>query len=143
MKSQCLPACFVGCLMGVLPVAQAAAPLAARVHTATPIEHLIVIVGENISFDGLFATYRPRRGTVRNLLSEGVIRADGSPGPRFDRARQRRAVRQVHCRLDPQRTGPDASLPHQRLIGVQNRNLQLVRMSRTIGGFCGEQECQN
>ena len=33
-----------------------------RSVTATPIEHVIVIVGENQTFDGLFATYVPRSG---------------------------------------------------------------------------------
>ena len=57
--------------------------------TATPIRHVIVIVGENRSFDHLFATYRPRPGeSVLNLLSEGIVRADGTPGPNYDRAYQ-------------------------------------------------------
>src|SRR5260221_10676830 len=50
----------------------------------TPIEHLIVIVGENRTFDNLFATYQPKTGeTIANLLSRGILRADGSPGPNF------------------------------------------------------------
>src|SRR5260370_14873818 len=50
-------------------------------NTATPIKHVIVIVGENRSFDHLFATYLPRPGeTVNNLLSEGIINADGTAG---------------------------------------------------------------
>jgi phospholipase C len=57
--------------------------------TATPIKHVIIIVGENRSFDHLFATYVPNRGErVLNLLSEGIIRADGSPGPNFAKAHQ-------------------------------------------------------
>ena len=45
---------------------------------------MIVIVGENRSFDNLYGTYIPRRGeTVANLLSKGIVRADGKPGPRF------------------------------------------------------------
>ena len=49
--------------------------------TTTPIEHLIVVVGENLSFDNLFATYEPRSGSIlHNLLSEGIINRDGSPG---------------------------------------------------------------
>jgi phospholipase C len=36
--------------------------------TATPIEHLIVVVGENISFDNLFGSYQPKSGAkVHNL----------------------------------------------------------------------------
>src|SRR5260370_12242058 len=56
--------------------------LSARDATKTPIHHLIVIVGENRSFDNLFATYRPQSGQrVANLLSEGIIDANGAPGP--------------------------------------------------------------
>jgi phospholipase C len=61
----------------------------ARVRTATPIKHVIVLIGENRTFDHLFATYRPKKGqTVLNLLSQGIIEADGRPGPSFDRSRQ-------------------------------------------------------
>jgi phospholipase C len=61
-----------------------------KLPTASPIKHVIVIVGENRSFDHLFATYVPKRGDerVRNLLSEGIVKADGSPGPNFARAHQ-------------------------------------------------------
>ena len=58
----------------------------------TPIEHVIVIVGENRTFDNLFATYRPKtRQSVGNLLSRGIVRADGSPGPNFGLAEQHTA----------------------------------------------------
>jgi phospholipase C len=57
--------------------------------TATPIKHVIVIVGENRSFDHLFATYVPKQGeTVNNLLSEGIVTIDGKPGPKFSLATQ-------------------------------------------------------
>jgi len=79
------------CLAAVaMPFAQSA-PItnAAHLPTATPIKHVIVIVGENHSFDNLFGTYRPREGqSIFNLRSEGIVRADGSPGPRFGKARQ-------------------------------------------------------
>ncbi len=40
----------------------------------SPIKHVIVIIGENRSFDHVFATYKPRRRpTVDNLLSKGII----------------------------------------------------------------------
>src|ERR1019366_5853146 len=49
--------------------------------TGSPIEHVVVIVGENWSFDSLFATYVPPAGqTVSNLLSKGIITAEGTPG---------------------------------------------------------------
>jgi len=51
-------------------------------QTATPIKHVIVLIGENRSFDHSFATYKPKHGqSVSNLLSKGIILADGSPGP--------------------------------------------------------------
>ena len=60
--------------------------------TATPIEHLIVVVGENISFDKLFGTYQPKSGAkVHDLLSKGIVNRDGTPGPDFAKAVQRRA----------------------------------------------------
>src|SRR3974390_3351586 len=61
--------------------------------TKTPIKHVIVLIGENRTFDHLFATYKPKHGeSVKNLLSEGIINADGTPGPNFNRARQFQAI---------------------------------------------------
>jgi phospholipase C len=57
--------------------------------TTTPIKHVVIIVGENRTFDHVFGAYQPRSGeTVSNLLSKGIIRADGGPGPNFDLAAQ-------------------------------------------------------
>src|SRR5262249_7863372 len=56
--------------------------------TTTPIKHVIVIIGENRTFDNIYATYVPKHGTVSNLLSRGIIHADGSPGPHADLAKQ-------------------------------------------------------
>ena len=63
---------------------------AANNHTPiTPIQHVIVVVGENRSFDHLFATYQPvSTDSVNNLLSEGIIKADGSRGPNYSKAVQ-------------------------------------------------------
>jgi phospholipase C len=63
-------------------------------ETATPIKHVIVIIGENRSFDHVFATYVPKKKgeTVWNLLSEGIIKADGAPGPNFWKAEQSAAT---------------------------------------------------
>jgi phospholipase C len=55
----------------------------------SPIKHVIVIIGENRSFDHVFATYKPAGGqTVDNLLSKGIINADGTPGPHYSLAHQ-------------------------------------------------------
>jgi phospholipase C len=62
---------------------------AATAATTSPIKHVIVIIGENRSFDHVFATYQPKGGQkVWNLLSEGIIKADGAPGPNFHAAQQ-------------------------------------------------------
>jgi phospholipase C len=62
--------------------------------TASPIKHVIIIVGENRSFDHLYATYVPRnrREKVNNLLSEGIVNADGTPGPNFAKGQQYQIV---------------------------------------------------
>jgi hypothetical protein len=45
---------------------------------------VIVIIGEKRTFDVIFATYKPEPGeTVDNLLSKGIIDADGTPGPNY------------------------------------------------------------
>src|SRR5579871_4973684 len=58
--------------------------------TASPIKHLIIIIGENRSFDHVFATYKPVHSNekVLNLLSQGIVRPDGSPGPNYGAALQ-------------------------------------------------------
>lgn len=62
-------------------------------HTKSPIKHVIVLIGENRTFDHLFATYVPKsRDSVSNLLSKGIINADGTPGPHFAKAAQFQAV---------------------------------------------------
>jgi phospholipase C len=64
------------------------------IKTASPIKHVIIIVGENRSFDHLYATYVPKHKHERvlNLLSEGIINADGTPGPNFAKAHQYKIV---------------------------------------------------
>src|SRR5579872_7345030 len=58
-------------------------------NTTSPIKHVIVIIGENRTFDHIFATYKPKKGeSVNNLLSEGIITDDGSRGPNYSVAEQ-------------------------------------------------------
>jgi phospholipase C len=57
--------------------------------TRSPIKHVIVIIGENRSFDHVFATYKPLHGQkVDNLLSKNIITADGKPGVNYGLAEQ-------------------------------------------------------
>ena len=60
-----------------------------RISTTTPIKHVIVVIAENSSFDHAFGTFRPREGQhIHNLLSKGIVNADGTPGPNFNKAAQ-------------------------------------------------------
>ena len=81
-------------------------------NTTTPIKHVIIIVGENRSFDHLFATYvSPSGDSVMNLLSEGIINSDGSHGPNFRHAKQMEASDTTSYSVSPTITGPYKTLP--------------------------------
>ena len=61
--------------------------------TTSPIKHVIVIIGENRTFDHIFATYKPKGGEqIDNLLSRHIIKADGTPGKNYSAAVQDTAV---------------------------------------------------
>jgi phospholipase C len=80
--------------------------------TTTPIKHVIVIYGENRSFDHQFATYvSPTGDKVRNLLSEGIIKDDGSPGENFATGAQFQATDTSTYSISPDKTGPYKTLP--------------------------------
>jgi len=89
-------------------------------HTASPIQHVIVLIGENRTFDHLFATYVPKsHDSVKNLLSEGIINADGTPGPHFSKAAQFQAVApfktKYYISLDADDKAPYQTLPEPTL----------------------------
>jgi hypothetical protein len=66
-----------------------AAPQDQEPATKFPVKHVIIIVGENRTFDHIFATYKPKKGeSVDNLLSKGIVNKDGTPGPKFKNAWQ-------------------------------------------------------
>jgi phospholipase C len=71
--------------------------------TTSPIKHVIIIIGENRSFDHVFATYKPvnKNETVLNLLSQGIVREDGSPGPNYGAALQYHALDHDTYKLSP------------------------------------------
>jgi phospholipase C len=49
---------------------------------------VIVLIGENRTFDNIYGTYQPTNGTVANLLSKGIVNVDGSPGPHYSASTQ-------------------------------------------------------
>ncbi len=99
----------------------AATPLGTNdLNTTTPIKHVIVIYGENRSFDHLFATYSPKSGeTVNNLLSEGIVNADGTPGPNFSKAAQYQAKDTSTFAIAPTKTEPYSVLPPLNASGAE------------------------
>jgi acid phosphatase len=117
----------LACLVLAAQPTQTGAAPAPATPTTTPIRHLIVIIGENQSFDSLFATYlAPSGEPVRNLLSEGIVLSDGSPGANFSRALQRRAQPTAHYSIDPPRAAPYEHLPQPTLIGVNDVRFHAV-----------------
>lgn len=109
-----VPRVAFSCAAALWATSALAAPLpASRLPTATPIKHLIVVIGENRSFDNVFATYVPPNPTqhVWNLLSQGIVNADGSPGPNVAQARQNQATDTDVYRLSPSQTGAFPLLP--------------------------------
>jgi phospholipase C len=106
--------------------------------TATPIKHVIVIVGENRSFDHVFATYVPKKGeTVWNLLSEGIVTNTGAPGPNFQKFSQSAAKDQAPDAflLSPGKADFQGSVLPAPLVGgptdsyVKNDSLSLAKQS--------------
>ncbi|HVN28683.1 MAG TPA: alkaline phosphatase family protein, partial [Candidatus Binataceae bacterium] len=64
-----------------LPLAYANSGLSFGNHTRTPIKHVIVLIGENRTFDNVYGTYAPKKHQqVENLLSEKIVTASGAPG---------------------------------------------------------------
>lgn len=106
--------------------------------TSSPIKHVIVIIGENRSFDHVFATYVPKKGEkVWNLLSEGIVKADGTPGPNFSKAEQSAAYNEAPdaFTLSPAKTTFQGDVLPAPLVGgpqdsyVKNDDLTLARQS--------------
>ena len=90
-------------------------------HTTSPIKHVIVIIGENRSFDHVFATYEPKGGeTVNNLLSEGIIKEDGTPGKNYAAAVQSSATDAGTYALSPGGKAAYTNLPAPLTGGPSN-----------------------
>lgn len=102
-------------------------------HTTTPIKHVIIIIGENRTFDHVFATYRPRHGQfVWNLLSERIVNADGTPGPNYDLSTQDQAVVTGKYESAPQDKAPYTHIPPVAVGGPTTAPFSTVAAARQI-----------
>jgi len=107
--------------------------------TLTPIKHLIVLVGENHSFDNVFATYQPKRGQpIWHLLFRGIVNADGSPGPNAAQAIQFKANTPLPSAYFMgagfTKTAYSPSLPNPQLSNAPNHAISLAELiSNPIG----------
>lgn len=91
----------------------------AQTATTTPIEHVIVLVGENRTFDNLYGVYQPKKKqTISNLWSKGIVKADGSPGPNYHLAAQKTAENFTTYTPTPTVKTPYASLPQPYAAGA-------------------------
>jgi phospholipase C len=78
--------------------------------TTSPIKHVVVIIGENRTFDHVFATYKPKGNQkVSNLLSKGIVNEDGTPGPNYSKAIQYTAV---DSQPSPYQISPGSKTPY-------------------------------
>ena len=61
-----------------------------KLKTASPIKHVIILIGENRGLDHTFGVYKPKgkKQTISNILSKGIVNEDGTPGPNFAQAQQ-------------------------------------------------------
>jgi phospholipase C len=102
--------------VAALPPAAKAAPGESNANdgnTTTPIKHVIVIIGENRTFDHLFATYKPVNSgeSVLNLRSEGVVKDDGTPGPNYSSVTQNQTLITGTYQISPMTKTPYPTLP--------------------------------
>ena len=127
---------------------QAGVALAAP--TRSPIKHVIVVVGENRSFDNLFGTYTPPDSsqTVFNVLSEGIIDETGFPPGIFGgnpppKPSQNQATDTSTYQLSPTKTGLFASLPQPStgLNGLPASPCLLSSLTLALGLTMGPTTC--
>jgi phospholipase C len=104
--------------------------------TSTPIKHVIIIIGENRSFDHVFATYVPvnKQDKVLNLLSKGIVKKDGTPGPNYGDALQYKAEDYKKYQLTPFKK-PYVVLPPA-LVGGPSTPYVCQALGVTTGTSC-------
>lgn len=112
---------------------QAAKQSAEQTPTASPIKHVIVIIGENRSFDHVFATYQPTNGeTVSNLLSKGIVLANGKPGPNYSLSAQYNAVDDTTYAINPGEKTIYSNIPPVVAGGPTNPYIPTIKIAKEI-----------
>jgi len=102
----------------------------------SPIQHVIIILGENRSFDHVFATYVPKHGeTVSNLLSKGIVTADGKPGPNYWLSNQYSASDTTTYSLSPGSKALYANIPPVVAGGPKTPYFSSVAQAKQIEPF--------
>ncbi|GER90775.1 hypothetical protein KDW_49370 [Dictyobacter vulcani] len=90
--------------------------------TTTPIKHVIVIIGENHTYDNVFGTYQPVRGqSAKNLLSEGIVTPVGDLAHGASKAAQKTATDTKTYNLKPEKTGKYQTLPQPNTTYAQGQ----------------------
>jgi phospholipase C len=102
--------------------------------TKSPIKHVIVIIGENRSFDHVFGTYKPKDGQrIDNILAKKIVKEDGSPGENFALAIQKSAVDSPPSTfaLSPPEQTPYAVLPPVTAGGAKTPYVSTLAQAKT------------
>ncbi len=115
------------------PLPAAAQSPAQNRPTASPIQHVIVIIGENRSFDHVFATYQPKGAqTISNLLSKGIVNPDGSRGPNYSLSAQYSAVDSTTYAISPGSKTVYTNVPPVVAGGPTNPYFPNVKIARGV-----------
>jgi phospholipase C len=135
MKASGLRALLLSCAAQGLLVTAAMTPIAPAIAddnaTATPIKHVIILIGENRTFDNIYATYQPKKGqSVGNLLSRGIIYESGIPGPNFVQSLQYQANPPYTSYFIDSRTLSAGKTPYQPGDATRNPTPPMCRRRR-------------
>jgi phospholipase C len=110
--------------------------------TRSAIQHVIVVIGENHSFDNVFGTYVPSSSsqTVWNLLSQGIVNQSAQQGTNFARAAQNQATDTSVYQLSPPQTGAYSTLPQPNttLSALPNGPCILTKLLYNSDAFCSD-----
>ena len=109
--------------------------------TESPIKHVLILIPENRSFDHTFGTYKPKNGqTISNLLSKGVVNADGTSGPNFALAAQFTVAPQSAYYISAASKTPYAILPPSDTLGAPTAQTDTAPPFKTLQEAAAEKD---